>query len=165
MESLEIVLERAEKRYTEEQRLAFATTKNSYYLELITKITPADILPGVRKFLDFLAERGIKTAIGSSSKNTPAILQRIGLSDAFGAISDGNNIKNSKPDPEVFLKAADMLKMPYGDCLVIEDADAGIDAGLNAGMDVLGVGFASKNLNATYTADSLNSEEIYKIFE
>lgn len=139
MESLEIVLEKAEKEYSEEEKLQFAERKNGYYKEFITKLTPSDILPGAMKTLDELKANGIKVAIGSSSKNTPVILKQIGLSDYFDAVSDGNNITNSKPDPEVFLKAADMLGIPYAECMIVEDADAGIEAGKNAGMKTVSV--------------------------
>ena len=139
MESLEIVLERAVKEYSEEEKLQLAERKNGYYKEFITKLTPADILPGAMNTLDELRANGIKVAIGSSSKNTPVILKQIGLSDYFDAVSDGNNITNSKPDPEVFLKAADMLDTPYGECMIVEDADAGIEAGKRAGMKTVSV--------------------------
>ena len=139
MESLEIVLERAEKEYSEDEKLALAERKNGYYKEFITKLIPDDILPGAMNTLEELKANGIKVAIGSSSKNTPVILKQIGLSDYFDAVSDGNNITNSKPDPEVFLKAADMLGIPYGECMIVEDADAGIEAGKRAGMKTLSV--------------------------
>ncbi len=139
MESLEIVLERASKEYSEAEKLQLAECKNDYYKELITKLTPDDILPGAKDTLDRLKANGTKVAIGSSSKNTPVILKQIGLSDYFDAVSDGNNITNSKPDPEVFLKAADMLGIEYKDCMIVEDADAGIEAGTRAGMKTLSV--------------------------
>ncbi len=139
MESLEIVLERAEKEYSEEEKTALAERKNGFYKEFITKLTPNDILPGAMKTLDELKANGIKVAIGSSSKNTPVILKQIGLDNYFDAVSDGNNISKSKPDPEVFLKAADMLGIPYGECAIVEDADAGIIAGKCAGMKTVSV--------------------------
>ena len=139
MESLEIVLERAEKEYSEEEKTALAERKNGYYKEFITKLTPNDILPGAMNTLDELKANGIKVAIGSSSKNTPVILKQIGLDNYFDAVSDGNNITNSKPDPEVFFKAADMLGIPYAECMIVEDADAGIEAGKSAGMKTVSV--------------------------
>ena len=139
MESLEIVLERAEKEYSEEEKLQLAERKNGYYKEFITKLTPNDILPGAKENLEELRKNGIKIAIGSSSKNTPVILKQVGLDNYFDAVSDGNNITNSKPDPEVFLKAADMLCIPYSECMIVEDADAGIEAGKRAGMKTLSV--------------------------
>lgn len=160
MESLNIVLERAEKAYSEEEKVTLATRKNEYYKEFIKKLTPADILEGVMEFCDDLKAKGVKIAIGSSSKNTPGILGYIGLSDYFDAVADGNSIKNSKPDPEVFLLAAERLGIDPKDCLVVEDADAGVEAALAGGMDVLGVGSASKNSKATYSAQNL--KEFYE---
>ncbi len=142
MESLEIVLERAEKEYTDEEKVALATRKNGYYVEFINELTEEAILPGVLDNLAELKANGIKIAIGSSSKNTPLILKQIGLSGYFDAVSDGNNITNSKPDPEVFLKAAEMLGMTSADCMIVEDADAGIIAGKRAEMKTLAVGSA-----------------------
>lgn len=139
MESLEIVLERAEKTYSDDEKIQLAERKNGYYKEFITKLTPNDILPGAKETLDELRSRGIKIAIGSSSKNTPVILKQIGLDAYFDAVSDGNNITNSKPDPEVFLKAAGMLNIPAEQCMIVEDADAGIEAGKCAGMKTLSV--------------------------
>lgn len=139
MESLEIVLERAVKEYSDEEKLQLAERKNGYYKEFITKLTPSDILPGAKENLEELRKNGIKIAIGSSSKNTPIILKQIGLESYFDAVSDGNNITKSKPDPEVFLKAAEMLNIPAEECMIVEDADAGIEAGKRAGMKTLSV--------------------------
>ncbi len=139
MTSLDIVLERADKEYSESEKLALAERKNNYYKELICELTPNDILPGAMETLEKLKENGIKIAIGSSSKNTPIILKQIGLDNFFDAVSDGNNITHSKPDPEVFLKAAEMLKIAPEDCMIVEDADAGIEAGKRAGMKTLSV--------------------------
>lgn len=139
MESLQIILEKANKEYTDDEKNTLAEKKNNIYVDLIQKLTPQDILPGVIKNLNTLKENGIKIAIASSSKNTKTILKQIGLIDCFDAISDGNNIKNSKPDPEVFLKAADMVGVEYENCLVVEDADAGVLAGKAAGMKTVAV--------------------------
>lgn len=139
MESLEIVLERSKKSYSDEEKINLAERKNDYYKELITKLTPNDILPGVIKTLEELKQNSVKIAIGSSSKNTPIILKQIGLDDFFDAVSDGNNIKNSKPDPEVFIKASEMLGLSADKCMIVEDADAGIEAGKRAGMKTLSV--------------------------
>ena len=139
MESLEIILEKSEKEYTEEEKLQLATRKNTYYVEFIKSLTPDNILPGVMDTLKNLKDNGIKIAIGSSSKNTPIILKQIGLDDYFGAVSDGNNITKSKPDPEVFIKAAEKLSIECSDCMVVEDADAGIEAAKRAGMKALAV--------------------------
>ena len=142
MASLEIVLERANRGYTEEEKVALATYKNDVYRELLKSLTPKDILPGVTEVLHGLRERGYKLAIGSSSKNTPAILKFIGLEGFFDAVSDGNNITHSKPDPEVFIKAAAFLGLPCEECYVVEDAKAGVDAGKAGGFTTIAVGDA-----------------------
>ena len=152
MASLEFVLEKANREYSEKEKQEMAERKNSYYKELICELTQANILTDVTEKLDELKENGIKIAIGSSSKNTPIILKQIGLDKYFDAVSDGNNITHSKPDPEVFLKAAEMLNIAPKDCMIVEDADADIEAGKRAGMKTLavqganGADFKAKNL-------------------
>lgn len=157
MDSLEIVLERAERLYTDEEKVELAERKNNYYKEYIKKLTKDDILNGVNENLAELKAKGIKVAIGSSSKNTPDILKYIGLDNYFDAVSDGNNITKSKPDPEVFLKAADMLGVPYEKCLVVEDADSGIETGKRAGMYTLAVNNAK---GADYSLADLSAGKI-----
>ncbi len=159
MESLEIVLERAEKTYSDDEKIQLAERKNVYYKEFITKLTPSDILHGAKETLEELRNNGIKIAIGSSSKNTPTILKQIGLESYFDVVSDGNNITKSKPDPEVFLKAAEMLNIPAEECMIVEDADAGIEAGKRAGMKTLSVHGAT---GADISVEDL-SENIFAI--
>ena len=159
MESLAIILEKASRTYSEEEKLAMAARKNGYYVELIGSLSEKDILPGALETLRTLKEKKIKIAIGSSSRNTPIILTQLGLADAFDAVADGNAIKNSKPDPEVFLLAAKLLELPPENCLVVEDADAGVQAALAGGMRVLGVGSASTNPEATFTAANLEDTD------
>ena len=149
MESLEIILERAYKVYTDEEKVAMATKKNDIYKELLNAF-PADLPEDVAKTLKGLKEGGVKIAIGSSSKNARTILNQIGLGDAFDEISDGNNISNSKPDPEVFQKAAEMLGLDPKDCLVVEDAKAGIAAAKAGGFDCTGIGEAAEDADTTY---------------
>ncbi|MDR2683890.1 MAG: beta-phosphoglucomutase, partial [Prevotellaceae bacterium] len=157
MESLEIILERASKTYTAKQKEALATVKNDYYKQLLeTKLSPNDILVGVKVVLSDLKSKGIKIAIGSSSKNTPTILKQIDLDTAFDAVSDGNNIKNSKPDPEVFLIAAERLGLQPENCLVVEDAEAGITAAKAGRMKALAVGSAAGDKRADLSAKDLS---------
>lgn len=157
MESLAIILERAEKKYSEEEKVEMATYKNDFYRESLSELTPDHTFKGVIEFLDFLTGKGIKIAIGSSSRNAKFILKQIALFDAFEAISDGTNITNSKPDPEVFLMAADMLGVAPEKCLVVEDAEAGVDAASTGGMDSLGVYAASDYSENTYSAKDIQS--------
>ena len=155
MESLDIILEKASKSYTDEQKLALATRKNGYYVALIAQLDQSALLPGALQTVQALRNMGIKTAIGSSSKNAPTILRQVGITQLFDAVADGNQIKNSKPAPDVFLLAAQLLSLPAADCLVVEDADAGVEAALNAGMQVLAVGAAASNQKAQLRAATL----------
>ena len=145
MESLEIILERYEgPALSPEEKDALAAKKNDIYRGLLSRMTPADLPTEVKETLDALRKKGLKLAIGSSSKNAPFILERIGLAGYFDAVSDGNNITHSKPDPEVFLKAAEYLDLPPAACLVVEDAVAGAEAGKAGGFSVACVGDAAK---------------------
>ena len=136
MESLEIVLSLSTDpvSLSDEEKLALATEKNEVYREYLKKLTPADVSDEVRETLAALRAKGYRLAVGSSSKNTRFILAQTELTDAFDAIADGNDIKNSKPDPEVFLKAADLIGIAPADCAVIEDAEAGLEAANRGGM-------------------------------
>ncbi len=156
MDSLDILLEKSDKKYTDEQKVEMATRKNDYYRELLKNLSPKDLLPGAMDTMDELKKRDIKVAVGSSSKNTPTILEYIGLSDYFAAVSDGNQIKNSKPDPEVFLLAAEKMGMSPEECLVVEDAAAGVEAALNGNMKALGVGSAADDTRAHLQAKDLS---------
>ena len=145
MESLEIILERYEgDPLSEEKKVELATLKNDIYRESLKQMSTADLTDEVRDTLLSLRARGLKLAIGSSSKNTPFILGQLGLGDFFDAISDGNNIVRSKPDPEVFLKAAQFLGLSPADCLVVEDAVSGAEAGKAGRFVVACVGDASQ---------------------
>ena len=103
-------------------------------------MTPADMEPAVREMLQELRAHGIQIAVGSSSKNAPFIIERLGAEKAFDAVCDGTMITHSKPHPEVFLKAAQALGLEPGECLVVEDAPAGLEAAKAAGMDCAVIG-------------------------
>lgn len=150
MESLEIVLEKSDKTYSNAEKAQLAEVKNELYRELLGQMSEADLSGEVRDTLNALRKKGLKLAIGSSSKNTPFILERIGLANYFDAVSDGNNIARSKPDPEVFLKAADMLGLAPADCLVVEDAHAGVEAAVTGGFECAAIGDARDDARATW---------------
>ena len=154
MDSLNIILERADKTYSEEEKEKLAANKNATYVELLKEMSEKDLSEEVRNTLTELRNRGYKLSIGSSSKNTKMILGQIGLGDFFDAISDGTNITRSKPDPEVFLKAAEFLGEKPEDCLVVEDAKAGIDAAVSGGFKSAGIGEASEHPQVTYAMKS-----------
>ena len=150
MQSLEIILEKSDKRYSEEEKNAFAEEKNRLYRELLAQMSPADLSDDVKNTLETLRKSHLKLAIGSSSKNTPFILNRIGLGSFFDAVADGNCITHSKPHPEVFLKAAAMLGLPPEKCLVVEDAHAGVEAADAGGFDCAAMGDAKDDPRARY---------------
>jgi beta-phosphoglucomutase len=155
MQSLEILLERSARQYSPDEKLALAQRKNGYYRELLKSLAPRDILPGAAEVIAHLRARGVKLAVASSSKNAGEILRRIGLSGAFDATVDGNDITHSKPHPEVFVKAAAALGVLPPQCLVVEDAQAGVEAALAGGMAVLAVGHASCDPRAHAAASDL----------
>lgn len=150
MASLEIILERSEKTYSTEEKEMLAAQKNEIYKKLLEQMSPADLSEEVKSTLDELRNRGHKLAIGSSSKNTKMILRQLGLEGYFDAISDGTNITHSKPDPEVFLMAAEFLGLEPADCLVVEDALAGIDAAVAGGFHSAGIGEAATHGKVTW---------------
>lgn len=152
MESLNIILE----KYTgpllsNEDKERLASEKNETYRKLLMQMSPKDLGPNVLSTLERLRKGGLKLAIGSSSKNAPLILERLGLKHYFDAVSDGNNIQYSKPHPQVFLMAAEYLGLKPQDCLVVEDAKAGIRAAAAAGMDSAAMGDAAGYELATYS--------------
>lgn len=144
MASLDIVLEDAPTAYTQAEREAFAAEKNETYRAMLASLTPADTLEGVLPTLAELRRRGYRLALASVSKNAPLILERTGLDRYLDAVADGNCITRSKPDPEVFLKAAGMLGLEPAVCLVVEDAVSGAQAGHAGGFAVACVGDASQ---------------------
>lgn len=151
MDSLEIILERWEGApLPDEEKNRLAEEKNDNYKELLKQMSEKDLSQEVKDTLEHLRTRGLQLAIGSSSKNARFILGQIGLGDYFDAISDGNNITRSKPHPEVFLMAAEYLNINPGECLVVEDAKAGVDAAKAAGMDSAAIGDAFGYSQATY---------------
>ena len=163
MESFEIILERYEGTMSLEDKVVYTTRKNEAYKELLKNMSPADLSPEVKETLDGLRAKGLKLAIGSSSKNAGFILERLGLDGYFDAVSDGNNITRSKPDPEVFVKAAQLVGEASGDCLVVEDARAGLEAAIGGGMDCAAMGDAVASGLATY--DLTEFSDLLKITE
>lgn len=156
MESLSIILERAEKTYSEEEKVAMATLKNQRYQDYLKTMTYSDVKEKDRQILVHLKESGYKIAVGSSSKNAGFILKQVGLDQLFDAVVDGNHITHSKPHPEVFLKAATALKLPVSECLVVEDAEAGIDAAKTGGFIACGIQQAKDYIKTDVPLTSLS---------
>lgn len=156
MASLEIILRKATRSYSEEEKAALADYKNELYRGYLKQMTPADLDPNVLKTLQTLKEKGVRIAIGSSSKNTKTILTNLGIIDVFDAIADGNDIQHSKPDPEVFLVAAKKLGLEPSSCVVVEDAFAGIEAAKRGGFAAAAIGDAAKDPDADYVLSALS---------
>lgn len=153
-ESLEIILERYNGTLSADQKIKLMNEKNNIYRELLATMTPSDVSDEVKQTLKELQDSGFKLAIGSSSKNTKFILEKVGLINTFNAISDGNNISNSKPHPEVFIKAGEFLGEQPSECIVVEDAYAGIDAAKAAKMTAVAIGDAYTYDKADYKIKS-----------
>lgn len=161
MASLSIILEQADREYTQEEKEAFAAEKNETYRELLKHMSPADLSDEVKNTLRILRDRGYKLSIGSSSKNTKFILRQIGLDAFFDAVADGTDITHSKPDPEVFLVAAQKIGVAPVECAVVEDAKAGIEAAKASDMTALALfgdakGCGLEDYDLTSFADLLN---------
>lgn len=150
MASLEIILEKSARAYSDAEKESFAAEKNDAYRALLENMGKSDVSEEVRDTLSELRARGVLLAIGSSSRNTPLILEKTDMKQYFDAVSDGNNITRSKPDPEVFLKAAQFLNLAPADCLVVEDAVAGIDAGFSGGFRTAAIGEATNYDRSDY---------------
>ena len=156
-ESLDRILAHGNATLDPATKDAYATLKNEWYVELINKMTPDDILPGVVAFLEKTRLAGIKIGLGSVSKNAKPILERIGLVNLFDSIIDGTKIAKGKPDPEVFLKGAEELGVSPDECVVFEDAVAGIEAAQRAGMKAVGIGQKQVLTKADVVLANLNN--------
>lgn len=165
MASLEIILEIGNVSLDADLKEKYASLKNEWYIEYISRMTPQDLLPGTLQFVTELKSADIRTALGSASKNTPLILDRVEIRHLFDVVVDGNIVHNAKPDPEVFIKGAALLDIGPSSCVVFEDATAGIEAGLNAGMFCVGIGSASILRNAHYVVGGLHEMNLQKLFQ
>ena len=166
VKSLDILLEIGNINLSEDKKRALLDEKNNEYLEYVNKMTPDEILPGVLTVLDFLDKKGVKFALGSASKNASLILEKVALLDRFTALVDGNDVSKAKPDPEVFLIAASKLKKDPENCIVVEDAIAGIQAANKAKMLSIGIGNKEVLNEANYVFRDMNeikSEFLIKI--
>ena len=165
VDSLNIILEHGGLTLPDEEKRDLAIRKNGWYLELVSRMTPDDILPGVPDFFAQTRKAGLLTALGSASKNAPLILERIGMSEVFDAVIDGTKVEKSKPDPEVFTKGADELEVRYSECVVFEDAVAGVEAGNRAGMFTVGIGSPDVLILANMVAPSLDELTVDSVLE
>lgn len=163
MDSLNAILKQGGKELTEAEKVKYAAMKNEWYLELVNTMTKDNILPGVETFIKEAKALNIKIALGSASKNSAIILEKTELAKYFDAIIDGNHVKKSKPDPEVFINGALALGVKNEVCLVFEDAYAGVQAAKSANMMAIGIGDAAVLDNADLVFKNLvgvNPEEL-----
>ena len=140
MESLDRILAMGGATLSDDEKVRLATIKNARYVEMIKQMEASEILQGAKEYLLQLRARGVKIALGSASKNAELILNNLGISELFDAVIDGNKVSKSKPDPEVFLLGAQSLGVPPSDCVVYEDAEAGVEAAKAGGMRAVGIG-------------------------
>lgn len=163
MDSLDLILAQGGLTLPDEEKAQLAAQKNQWYLDLVSRMTSDDILPGVATFFSQVRKAGLLTALGSVSKNAPLILERIGMTQAFDAIIDGTKITHGKPDPEVFTKGAAELEVSPAECVVFEDAVAGVEAGKRGGMFVVGLGSPETLAQADLIAPSLQELTVEEV--
>ena len=156
MESLKIALGESVSRYTQEELVDLAARKNGRYLEMIQHLTPADLLPGVVELFDDLDRVGIKIVLCSASKNAEVVLRAVGVFERFVAIADGHSYECGKPHPDVFWTGAKMVSVQPNECIVVEDAAAGITAALDGGFVALGMGHPELLAHAHYLINDLS---------
>lgn len=137
---IDLIVAHGNLQKSQEEKDMLAAQKNEWFLEYISEISQKDVLQGVLSFLQSAKQKNIKMAVGSASKNAPLLLQKMGITHFFDAIVDGNSITNAKPNPEVFLKAAQNMNVSPQKCLVFEDAQSGVTAAKRAGMFCVGIG-------------------------
>ena len=167
MDSLDRILDLAPSAtaLSSEEKIRLASRKNAHYLELIEAINPDYILPGINLLLQQNKEAGIRTALGSASKNAPRILEKLGLGDYFDYVVDAGQVEKGKPDPETFTVAADALQVAYEDCVGIEDAAAGVEAINRANMFSVGVGDTAHLAHADYLVNETSELDFQQIIE
>lgn len=157
MECVELLTKAAGRHYSSEQKIEIAERKNRYFIESLAAVTPRELLPGSLLTLKELKKRGVKTAVASNSRNAQTIIDRVGIGHLLDTVVDGYQIQNSKPDPEVFLLAAKNVGVPPAECLVVEDAVAGIEAAQKAGMKCIGIGTKDRLPNAAVVIPDLSA--------
>ena len=161
--SLQLILGWGGVTKTEAEQEQLATQKNTWYMDMVNQMTPAEILPGAREFVQSCRDAGIKTALGSASKNSMTILEKLEITHLFDAIIDGNKVSKAKPDPEVFLKGAEALGIEPKYCLVFEDAIAGVKAAKAGGMKAIGIGDPKVLYEADLVVSGLNEMTLDKL--
>ncbi len=165
IESLKLILQWGNVSKSDNEIIELADLKNSWYVDMITKMQPDEVLPGAKEFLAILKKNNYKIALGSASKNSETILREIDLFDAFDAIIDGNKVTKSKPDPEVFLQGAAALNLKVDECVVFEDAIAGVEAAINGNIKVVGIGSPLHLSKANLVIAGLHQMNLQKLMQ
>jgi len=165
MECVDILVSKSNKKYTQEEKNNIAIRKNNYFAESLQNLEASVIMPGTLNILIALRNRGIKIGVGSNSRNARSIIEKLNMQDMFDVITDGFDIKNSKPDPEVFLLTAKRLGLENNECIVVEDAVAGIEAAHAAGMRALGIGTADRLTKAEKVVKNLSEITVDELLE
>ncbi|WP_158993101.1 beta-phosphoglucomutase [Mucilaginibacter sp. L196] len=163
--SLELILQWGGISKSPAEQEELATLKNTWYVDMISHMTPAEILPGAKEFLLTCRAAGLKTALGSASKNSAMILEKVDIVDLFDAVIDGNKVTKAKPDPEVFLKGAEAVGVSPAECVVFEDAIAGVEAAIAGGMKAVGIGSPEVLGEANLVISGLDKMSLEKLKE
>ncbi len=163
--SLELILQWGGISKSPAEQEELATLKNTWYVDMISHMTPAEILPGAKEFLVTCRAAGLKTALGSASKNSTMILEKVDIVDLFDAVIDGNKVTKAKPDPEVFLKGAEAVGVSPAECVVFEDAIAGVEAAIAGGMKAVGIGSPDVLGEANLVVSGLDKMSLEKLKE
>jgi beta-phosphoglucomutase len=162
-ESLNLILKG--KKIPEATADAWMERKNNYYIEMVKNMSPGDLLPGAEQLLEELHQAGFRVAVASSSKNARLVIQRLHLGNFLDAIVDGTMVASSKPAPDLFLKAAELLGVPPVQCVVVEDASAGVEAGRAAGMHTVGLGPMERVSQANLVLSDLHAARLADILD
>ena len=161
--SLELLLGEHIDRYSEAQIQEMMERKNNTYRRLLREITESDFLPGGRRLMADIRRHGLKMAVGSASKNTATVLQRLGIAGAFDTVADGYSTERGKPAPDLFLYAAAQMDLPPEQCIVVEDARSGVQAALAAGMIAVGIGPVERVGDAHFRYDTTADVDLDQI--
>lgn len=156
MDSLELILQAGghENDYTQEEKVALATEKNDNYIKLVETLTPADILPGMKDFLDELKDHGYHIVLASASKNAPKVLKYLQITDYFEGIVDPAKLTHGKPDPEIYSEAAKLMDLPANQVAGLEDAQAGVESINRAGETSIGFGASLEDADVQFDETS-----------
>jgi beta-phosphoglucomutase len=153
------------RHYPEEKIQEMMARKNNYYLEFIREITPRDLLPGARELLEEIRAAGLKSSLGSASKNASEVIDRLGIRSLLDAVSDGYSVEKQKPAPDLFLHAARQLGLPPAECVVVEDATAGVEAALAGGFRTIGIGPRERVGQAELVLPNLEGQKLADILK